>query len=86
MTPPPDFAQLGFCDPTPRFVRVLSSEDGAGRLRVDGVGAVPGLPVCRVQIAGDGERFDRFGPSRRALRGYVRAALHEEIVAELPWN
>ena len=47
---------------------------------------IPGLPVCRVQVAADAERFDRFGPGRQALVGYVRAALCEDVIAELPWN
>jgi hypothetical protein len=86
MTPAPDFAQFGFSNPTPRFVRVTTCEDDAGRAHIEGVVVIPGLPVCRVQVAADVRRFDQFGPGRPALLGYVRAALHEDVVAELPWN
>ena len=53
---------------------------------VDGVVVIPGLPVCRVRMKTDVERIYRYGPGRRALLGYVRAALHEDVVVELPWN
>ena len=83
---PPDYAGLGFADPTPEFTRITTAEDGTGRALVDGVAAIPGLPVCRVRMKTDPARIDRYGPGRAALLGYVRAALHEDIVVELPWN
>ena len=83
---PSDFSGLGFSDPTPRFVRITTSANGAGRALVDGVAAIPGLPVCRVRMKTDTERIGRGGPGRSALLGYVRAALHEDVVVELPWN
>lgn len=83
---PRDFAQFGFSDPTPEFVRITTAGEGDGRALVDGVVVIPGLPVCRVRMRTDADRVGRNGPGRRALVGYVRAALHEDVVAELPWN
>ena len=83
---PSDFAGLGFADPTSEFVRITTAEDDAGRALVDGVVVIPGLPVCRVRMKTDAARIERFGPGRSALLGYVRAALHEDVVVELPWN
>jgi hypothetical protein len=34
----------------------------------------------------DPDRLDRRGPGREALLAYVRAALHEDVMVELPWN
>jgi len=83
---PADFAGFGFTDPTARFVRITTAEDPEGRALVDGVVVIPGLPVCRVRMKTDAERLLRFGPGRDALIGYVRAALHEDVMVELPWN
>ena len=83
---PADYSGLGFSDPTARFVRIDTTEDAAGRAMVDGVAVIPGLPVCRVRMKTDVERIYRYGPGRSALLGYVRAALHEDVVVELPWN
>lgn len=83
---PADFAGFGFTDPTDRFVRITTVEDGTGRARVDGVVVIPGLPVCRVRMKTDVDRLMRYGPGRDALIGYVRAALHEDVMVELPWN
>lgn len=83
---PPDFTQFGFSDPTPRFLRIETSEPTAGRALVDGVVVIPGLPVCRVRLKTDTERIERYGPGRQALIAYVRAALCEDVVVELPWN
>lgn len=83
---PPDYDGLGFTDPTSQFVRITTTEDDAGRALVDGVVVIPGLPVCRVRMKTDADRIYRFGPGRHALLGYVRAALHEDVVVELPWN
>jgi hypothetical protein len=83
---PPNFGGLGFSDPTNQFVRITTTEDDLGRAMVDGVVVIPGLPVCRVRMKTDVERIARYGPGRRALLGYVRAALHEDVVVELPWN
>ncbi|MDT0630941.1 hypothetical protein RQM47_08025 [Rubrivirga sp. S365] len=85
-SPSGDFAQFGFPDPTPEFVLITTAGDGDGRALIDGVVVIPGLPVCRVRMRTDEGRVHRDGPGRRALVGYVRAALHEDVVAELPWN
>ena len=83
---PRDFVQFGFSDPTPEFVRITTVDDGSGRALVDGVVVIPGLPVCRVRMRTDAERVYRYGPGRAALVEYVRAALHEDVMVELPWN
>ncbi len=83
---PSDFAGFGFTDPTSEFVRITTTEDIGGRALVDGVVVIPGLPVCRVRMKTDTDRVARPSPSRSALLGYVRAALHEDVVVELPWN
>ena len=83
---PPDFAGLGFADPTSEFLRITATEDDAGRALIDGVVVIPGLPVCRVRMKTDVERIARYGPGRTALLGYVRAALCEDVMVELPWN
>ena len=83
---PADFVQFGFSDPTPEFTRIITTEDAEGRALVDGVTVIPGLPVCRVRMKTDPERIYRQGPGRYALLRYVRAALHEDIAVELPWN
>lgn len=82
---PPDFAGFGFPDPTPSFVRIVTSESD-GRALVDGVVVIPGLPVCRVRMKTDLSRLGRHGAGRPALLAYVRAALHEDVMVELPWN
>lgn len=83
---PADFAGLGFADPTDQFVRITTTEDDSGRAVVDGVVVIPGLPVCRVRMKTDVERIARYGPGRNALLSYVRAALCEDVMVELPWN
>lgn len=83
---PPDFGEFGFHNPTPEFVRITTSEDDQGRACIDGVVVIPGLPVCRVRMKTDAERMYRYGPGRQALLSYVRAALHEDVSVELPWN
>ncbi|MEM1054040.1 MAG: hypothetical protein AAGI52_00830 [Bacteroidota bacterium] len=82
---PFDFQKFGFSDPTPEFLILTTGED-KGRAAVEGVIVIPGLPVCRIRLRTDMERLYRFGPGRRALLAYVRAALHEDIVKELPLN
>lgn len=84
--PVPDFVQFGFPDPTLAFVRVTTSEDRTGHALVDGVVVIPGLPVCRVRVKTDAARLSPYGPGRAALEASVRAALHEDVVVELPWN
>ena len=83
---PRDFSGFGFADPTLEFMRITTSEDETGRAMVDGVVVIPGLPVCRVRMKTDVERIYRYGPGRQALLGYVRAALCEDVMVELPWN
>ncbi len=83
---PPDYAGLGFADPTIEFCRITTTEDDTGRAMVDGVVAIPGLPICRVRMKTDADRIARYGPGRSALLGYVRAALYEDVMVELPWN
>ena len=53
---------------------------------VEGVIVIPALPVCRIRLRTDMDRLYRYGPGRKALLAYVRAALHEDIVRELPLN
>ena len=84
--PPRDFSGFGFSDPTVEFCRITTCEDEVGRALVDGVVVIPGLPVCRVRMKTDAERITRCGPGRQALLSYVRAALYEDVVVELPWN
>ncbi len=83
---PLDFAGFGFTDPTPQFVRIVTTEEPTGRALVDGVVVIPGLPVCRVRMKTSPDRMDRHGAGRTALLAYVRAALHEDVMVELPWN
>lgn len=83
---PLDFAGFGFSDPTPQFVRIVTTEEPTGQALVDGVVVIPGLPVCRVRMKTDPGRLDRDGAGRTALPAYVRAALHEDVMVELPWN
>ncbi|OZC02690.1 hypothetical protein [Rubricoccus marinus] len=82
---PLDFEKFGFSNPTPEFLMVTTGDD-EGRAAVEGVVVIPGLPVCRVRMRTDTERLFRYGPGRRALIAYVRAALHEDIARELPVN
>ena len=83
---PRDFSGFGFPDPTLEFVRITTTEDDCGRALVDGVVVIPGLPVCRVRMKTDAERITRYGPGRQALLRYVRVALCEDVMVELPWN
>lgn len=83
---PRGFSGFGFSDPTLQFSRITTSEDESGGAMVDGVVVIPGLPVCRVRMKTDVERIYRYGPGRQALLGYVRAALYEDVMVELPWN
>ena len=88
MSPVPfpfDFEKFGFSDPTPEFLMVTTGDD-QGRAAVEGVVVIPGLPVCRVRMRTDADRLFRYGPGRRALIAYVKAALHEDIARELPTN
>ncbi|MEL6616885.1 MAG: hypothetical protein AAFQ43_14165 [Bacteroidota bacterium] len=82
---PLDFSKFGFSDPTPEFLMITAGDDGE-RAAVEGVVVIPGLPVCRVRMRTDADRMFRYGPGRRALVAYVRAALHEDVVRELPLN
>ena len=82
---PPDFTKFGFSDPTPQFMMITAGDD-RGKAAVEGVVVIPGLPVCRVRLRTDTERLFRYGPGRRALVAYVRAALHEDVARELPVN
>ena len=83
---PRDFAAFGFSDPTPRFLRITTGPGSDGRTLLDGVVVIPGLPVFRVRLRPDADRAERYGPGRRALVDYVRTALHEDVMVELPWN
>lgn len=83
---PRDFGAFGFADPTPRFVRITAAEEADGRALLDGVVVIPGMPVFRVRMRTHPERLDRYGPGRTALVDYVRTALHEDVMVELPWN
>ena len=83
---PRDFGAFGFSDPTPRFLRITSAEEDDGRALLDGVVVIPGMPVFRVRMRADADRLARYGPGRPALVEYVRTALHEDVMVELPWN
>lgn len=82
---PFDFKKFGFSDPTPEFLIVTAGED-QGKAAVEGVIVIPALPVCRIRLRTDADRLFRYGPGRKALLAYVRAALHEDILKELPLN
>lgn len=82
---PLDFTKFGFSDPTPVFMMITAGDD-AGRSAIEGVVVIPGLPVCRVRMRTDADRLFRYGPGRKALVAYIRAALHEDIARELPLN
>ena len=84
--PPRDFRAFGFADPTPRFLRITSTAEADGRARLDGVVVIPGMPVFRVRMRAGADRLERYGPGRTALVDYVRTALHEDVMVELPWN
>ena len=86
MVPSDPTPDANFSSPTVEFCRITTTEDELGRALVDGVAAIPGLPVCRVRMKTDVERITRYGPGRQALLSYVRAALYEDVVVELPWN
>lgn len=82
---PFDFKKFGFSDPTPEFLIVTAGED-RGKAAVEGVIVIPALPVCRIRLCTSADRLYRYGPGRRALLAYIRSALHEDIVKELPLN
>jgi hypothetical protein len=82
---PFDFRKFGFSDPTPEFMMITAGETG-GQAAVEGVVVIPGLPVCRIRLRTETERLFRYGPGRRALVAYLRAALHEDVARELPVN
>ena len=84
-TLPPDYTAFGFADPTSEFVMITAMENGE-RALVEGVIVIPGLPVCRVRLKTDTDRLYRYGPGRRALVEYVRAALCEDAADALPHN
>lgn len=89
MSPPRSFAHFGFADPTLAFLRVTVASEGdgpEGRALVDGVGVIPGLPVCRVRLKTDAARVAPRAPGRDALVTAVRDALRQDIVVELSWN
>ena len=79
-------APSDFADPTTEFLSITMTAGGSGGAQVEGVVAIPGLPTCHVRLATDADRVARYGPGRRALLDYVRAALCADVVEGLPWN
>jgi hypothetical protein len=67
------------------FVRITTSEDG-DRALVEGSIAIPGLPTCHIRMRADADRLYRYGAGRTALFRYIREALREDAVSELPCN
>ena len=74
-----------YADASRAFVRITAREDG-DRALVEGVIAIPGLPVCRLRMRADADRLYRQGAGHTALLHYVREALREDAVSELPLN
>ena len=77
--------QPAYGDASRAFVRITACEDD-GRALVEGVISIPGLPVCRLRMRADAERLYRQGAGHAALLHYVREALREDAVSELPLN
>jgi len=67
------------------FVRIEAYEEGE-RALVEGSIAIPGLPVCRIRMRADADRLCRYGAGRDALFRYIREALREDALSELPCN
>ena len=67
------------------FINISACEDG-GRALVEGSIAIPGLPVCHIRMRADADRLYRYGAGRAALFTYIREALREDAVCELPSN
>lgn len=85
---PPDAQPSGlsaFGGTSREFVRITAREE-RGCAIVEGAVAIPGLPVCRLRMRADAERLYRYEASRAALLLYVRAALCEDVLGELPLN
>ncbi|HYE95291.1 MAG TPA: hypothetical protein VD962_03715 [Rubricoccaceae bacterium] len=67
------------------FVRITAHEDD-GRAVIEGSIALPALPVCHIRMRADADRLYRYGAGREALFNYIREALREDAVSELPYN
>jgi len=67
------------------FINISACEDGE-RALVEGSIAIPGLPVCHIRMRADADRLYRYGAGRTALFKYIREALREDAVCELPSN
>ena len=67
------------------FVHIEAYEEGE-RALVEGSIAIPGLPVCRIRMRADADRLYRYGAGRTALFRYIREALREDALSELPRN
>ncbi len=74
-----------FRDVSLEFVRIEAHDEGE-RALVEGSIAVPGLPVCRIRMRADADRLYRYGAGRTALFQYIREALREDALNELPCN
>jgi hypothetical protein len=75
----------GFQDLTRDFVRIEAIAEGE-RALVEGSITIPGLPVCRIRMRADADRLYRYGAGRDALFHYIREALREDALSELPCN
>ncbi|MFN3596623.1 MAG: hypothetical protein ACK41D_05065 [Rubricoccaceae bacterium] len=75
----------GFSDPALGFVTIVAHEQD-GRAVVEGVIELPGLATRTLRLRTDADRLYRYGPGREALLRYVRAALCEDALQDLPLN
>lgn len=74
-----------FSPPLRSFTRIRAHADGP-RAIVEGAIQLPALPVCHVTMRTDRERLFQSEAGREALFRYVRDALFEDALAELPLN
>ncbi len=74
-----------FRDASLDFINISACEEG-DRALVEGSIAIPGLPVCHIRMRADTERLYRYGAGRAALFTYIREALREDALCELPSN
>lgn len=77
---PADFANL-----TRDFISISAQEEGEKAL-VEGTISIPGLPRCHIRMRADADRLFRYGAGRTALFAYIKEALREDALCELPCN
>ena len=85
---PPDGSRPSWnasTDASRDFVFISTKADGE-RALIEGSIAIPGLPVCHLRMRADADRLERYGAGRAALMEYVREALREDALSELPLN